>query len=121
MSPIQITKGDAFTVPINVTGTSFRQPSLDVLAVHSERLTGMVAALRPEPTNPYDPKAVAVDVEGVHVAYLPRDWREGFDDVMKAAVDRLLEGEGELVAELVRFNDDAGEPRWTVRLQGEFK
>jgi hypothetical protein len=107
-------------VPIDVTGTSFRQPSLVDLSFHVEQLRGLAATLRPESTNVHDPNAIAVDVSGVHVAYLPRTWRKSFHEAMKAAVERLLEGEGKLLADLVQFRDEANQPRWTVRLYGEF-
>jgi hypothetical protein len=84
-------------------------------------LRGLTAKLRPEPTNVHDPNAVAVDVQGVHVAYLPRIWRKTFQEVPREAVDRLLAGEGKLFADLVQYRDDANEPRWTVRCYGVFE
>ena len=106
---------------IIVTGMSFRQPTLTELALHLASLTNVRARLRPEPDNEYDADATAVDIEGAHVAYLPRMWRETFNEEMKAACVRLLAGEGVAFADLVRYADDAGESRWTVRLYGEFK
>jgi hypothetical protein len=108
-------------VRIEVTGTSFRQPALVDLALHAERLDGRRAALRWEPANAFDANAVAVEVAGVRVAYLPRTWRKSFDDAARVAVERLLAGEGDLFADLVQYRDEADEPRWTVKCYGVFE
>lgn len=49
-----------------VVGTSFRDQA--ARAVRS----GATAQLRREPDNPHDNQAIAVDVDGHHVGYLPR-------------------------------------------------
>jgi hypothetical protein len=53
----------------NVAGISFRKEACRV--VHGLGVPDM-ATLVPEPTNPYDPNAIAVHMHGQHVGYVPR-------------------------------------------------
>ncbi len=61
----------------DVAGESFYQPALWTVAKESgpvdERRQRATAELHPEPTNEYDPNAIAVHVEGLKVGYLPRE------------------------------------------------
>lgn len=59
-----------------VAGTSRRQSDLEAIAQHKR--PRLYAILRPEPHNLHDPSAVAVDIEGRHIGYLPRDDAEEF-------------------------------------------
>ena len=51
---------------VSVAGVSFRKAALE--AVQGEP----AAALIPEPDNDYDRSAVRVELDGVHVGYIPR-------------------------------------------------
>lgn len=60
---------------LEVVGESFYQDSLWELsggAVGDKIRCETVAVLVPEPTNPYDPNAIAVHIDGYVVGYLPR-------------------------------------------------
>lgn len=59
-----------------VVGESHRQDALSAICggpCEEGHEFYCVATLRPEPSNPHDRNAVAVDVEGRHVAYLARE------------------------------------------------
>ena len=58
--------GMRFPFQTAVVGTSFRPEAAATVSV------GASALLRREPDNPHDPTAVAVDIDGNHVGYLPR-------------------------------------------------
>jgi hypothetical protein len=51
---------------VSVAGTTFRTSALQQI----QRMD--TAVLIPEPENPYDSKAMRVEVGGLHVGYLPR-------------------------------------------------
>jgi hypothetical protein len=60
---------------LGVVGESFYQPALARVSgapARGEHRYECEARLLPEPTNPHDPKAVMVLVDGYHVGYLPR-------------------------------------------------
>jgi hypothetical protein len=48
-----------------------------------------VAILRPEPTNPYDPNAVAVCIDGLQIGHLSREAAKAFAPVADVLVGRL--------------------------------
>lgn len=58
-----------------VTGTGHRQDALARVAQDHDgkRWFHLPAQLRPEPDNPHDRNAVAVDMGGRHIGYLPRE------------------------------------------------
>lgn len=59
-----------------VVGESYRQDALLQAAgpkCEDGHWAECVATLRPEPENPHDDQAIAVDIDGRHVGYLPRD------------------------------------------------
>ena len=69
-----------------VVGESHRQDALERLAgpktdVSVER--PCKAVFTPEPSNPHDPNAVRVTIDGHHVGYLPRDRTAKFHSAMK--------------------------------------
>lgn len=59
----------------NVVGEQYHQAELDAVTGGTRGEQGVwiekVAELRPEPSNPHDPNAVMVLIEGQHVGYLP--------------------------------------------------
>ncbi|HZI90951.1 MAG TPA: HIRAN domain-containing protein [Thermoleophilaceae bacterium] len=61
---------------VNVAGESHYQEALrEIVGATAEREIAMdtEALLIPEPTNPHDPNAVMVQIDGKVVGYLPRD------------------------------------------------
>ena len=54
-------------IRFNLTGISFRRESFDAAQVR----VGDILSLKPEPTNRFDPQAIAVLKRGVHIAYVP--------------------------------------------------
>ena len=59
--------------PSWITGLEYRSPDgTDRRAYCASLNVGDVLKLRPEPTNPYDPKAVAIYHSGRHIGYVPR-------------------------------------------------
>jgi hypothetical protein len=66
---------------VRVVGESYRQDELDRIC-GGRTETGHVhdcqAQLRPERDNPHDRHAVAVDIDGLHVGYLPRELAGSF-------------------------------------------
>jgi len=62
---------------VRVVGTSYRQSQLAAVAQRldpSDAQRRLVAVLRCEPSNPYDPNAVSVDINEVSVGYLPKEF-----------------------------------------------
>jgi hypothetical protein len=73
-SPLRVTGNGSFTT--DVVGESFYQDALEAIVGHrSEHGWNLTteAVLVCENTNPYDPKAVRVDVSGRRVGYLSRE------------------------------------------------
>lgn len=70
----------------DVVGESHYQPALE--AASGGRTTEgaacplVTALLVREPRNPYDARAIRVDVGGAPVGYIPRDWTEAFHPVL---------------------------------------
>ena len=56
---------------IRVAGTTYRPESIEKALSRSSPKVSLAA----EPTNPHDPEAVRVNVEGCHVGYIPRKRR----------------------------------------------
>ena len=86
--------GHGFT--IGVKGESYRQAALHALDAgrlqRGEEVTFM-AALIPEPANPYDPNAIRVDIQGgAQVGYLSRDDAVRYRPVFEALTARHLIG-----------------------------
>lgn len=73
---------------------------------------GCSVSLRPEPTNPKDPKAVIVDRYGKRAGYVPRQYAAFVGRLLRAGI-RL---EGEAVRQLL-VPDDVG--KWVVRVSRE--
>jgi hypothetical protein len=87
-----------------VVGTSFR-----IEAARAVR-PGADVVLRREPTNPHDPAAVAVDVDGVHIGYLPRPLAARLDGAAwSAVVTEVRHGDG--VGVQVRVTGSCAEPK----------
>jgi imidazole glycerol phosphate synthase subunit HisF len=90
-----------------VVGESFQRDHLMALIrSHKAFSTGEILAtaiLEPEPTNPFDPTAVKVVIEGVQVGYIAK-----FDS---AAVTKMIEKSGKSVYEVpAKIGFDAESP-----------
>jgi hypothetical protein len=99
----------------DVVGESFRRDSLLALVrSHKAFDTGEIygsATLELEPTNEFDPTAVKVVVEGVHVGYIPK-----FDS---PAVTEMIKKRGKKEIQVpvrIGFDTDSPEPLIGVRL-----
>ena len=75
---------------INVAGESHYQDALHSLAGNAEGETRLetTAALIPEPTNPHDPNAVKVEIDGKLVGYLPRQAAIDYGPMVKEPAER---------------------------------
>ena len=70
---------------IRVVGTSHYQEALARLSgrrADEEVRVQKIAVLVPEPENPYDPDAIAIQIEGALVGYLSRDENKRWRDVV---------------------------------------
>jgi len=99
----------------DVVGESFRRDGLLALVrSHKAFETGEIygsATLELEPTNEFDPTAVKVVVEGVHVGYIPK-----FDSL---AVTAMIQKRGKKEIEVpvrIGFDTNSPEPLIGVRL-----
>jgi len=99
----------------DVVGESFRRDGLLALVrSHKSFDTGEIygsAVLELEPTNEFDPTAVKVVVEGLHVGYIPK-----FDS---PAVTEMIKKRGEKEIEVpvrIGFDTNSPEPLIGVRL-----
>jgi hypothetical protein len=64
---------------VRVVGTSYRQSELTMIASRfspTDKERRLVAVLRPEANNPYDPNAVSIDIDGTSVGYLPKEFAQ---------------------------------------------
>lgn len=77
---------------------------------HGTNVTYVTALLVPEPTNPYDPSAVRVDIAGGTVGYIPRGETAKFHPVLKrlAREGRLATCRAELTGGWERGPHDRG-------------
>lgn len=74
----------------DVAGEGHRQDELAAIAGPKGpegKWVERTAHLRPEPDNQYDPNAIAVDIDGRHVGYLPRDTAAGYGKLVRRAID----------------------------------
>ena len=72
---------------INVAGESHYQDALHEITQDEQRLE-TTAALIPEPTNPHDPNAVKVEIDGKLVGYLPRQAAIDYGPLVKEPAER---------------------------------
>jgi hypothetical protein len=98
-----------------VVGESFQRDHLMALIrAHKAFATGEIlatAVLEPEPTNPFDPTAVKVVIEGVQVGYIAK-----FDS---AAVTKMIEKSGKKSYEVpakIGFDADSPAPLIGVKI-----
>jgi hypothetical protein len=74
--PTRLIRSALESAVLEVVGESYRQDALNSISggrtEYGPLRVDQVACLVPDPTNPYDPNAVAVMVEGLHVGYLSR-------------------------------------------------
>ena len=103
----------------DVVGESFQRDHLVALIrAHKAFSTGQILAtaiLEPEPTNPFDPTAVKVVVEGVQVGYIAK-----FDS---AAVTKMIQMSGKKpyeVAAKIGFDAESPAPLIGVKLALSF-
>ncbi len=87
--PKQSTKAKGQMVDVEVVGEAGYQEHLRRLS----RRRDLEMVLRPDPTNPYDPNAVVVLIEGETVGYLPRTTAPAWQAMILAA-----EAEGFIIA-----------------------
>lgn len=74
---------------LEVVGESYRQDALWRLSgrPQGERVRcGITAVLVPEPTNPVDPNAISVQIDGEHVGYLARETAQAYLPGLKQAM-----------------------------------
>jgi hypothetical protein len=89
---------DILLLQCHVAGTAYR----DIGGVDPQLESGEELALRREPDNPHDPRAIRVHrADGSHLGYLPRDRNEVIASLMDA---------GKLV--VARVVDAKREDRW---------
>ena len=98
-----------------MVGESFQRDHLTALIrAHNAFESGEIystAVLGLEPTNPFDPNAVKVVVEGVHVGYIPK-----FDSL---AVTEMIKKRGKKEIEVpvrIGYDTNSPEPLIGVRL-----
>ncbi|MDO4919895.1 HIRAN domain-containing protein [Kocuria sp.] len=82
-----------------VAGTIFRPDAVE--AVADAGITPSFAVLRREPQNPHDPNAIAVDIWGHHVGYLPADEAVDYAPLMDAHLQGM-----EVLATIREFTAD---------------
>jgi hypothetical protein len=102
-----VSKGDNSEYNYDVVGESFQRDHLTALIrAHNAFETGEIystAVLELEPTNPFDPNAVKVVVEGTQVGYIPK-----FDS---PAVTQMVKKSGKSSYEVpVRIGWDTNSP-----------
>lgn len=86
LEPVEPSRGRAFTLLgadgypwMEVQGEFARMSAIHMVIGRAPRLDeeielpALSAELRPEPTNPYDPNAVMVIINGWHVGYMPKE------------------------------------------------
>ena len=77
---------------VNVAGESHYQEALREIAgsaaSNREVAVDTEALLVPEPSNPHDPNAVMVRIDGKLVGYLPRDEAVAYRDTLRALGER---------------------------------
>ena len=75
---------------INVAGESHYQDALHEIAGESEGEVRLetTAALIPEPTNPHDPNAIRVEIDGKLVGYLPREKAVAYGPLVNEPAER---------------------------------
>jgi hypothetical protein len=85
---------------IRVVGTSHYQDALLALTGRrgdEEVRRDAVAVFRPEPDNPHDPDAIAVDIDGRLVGYLSREENKRWKDVVTGhtiGAEAMIAGRG---------------------------
>jgi hypothetical protein len=85
---------------IRVVGTSHYQAALLELAPRQsdeEVRVEKLASLVPEPDNPHDPQAIAVQIDGLLVGYLSRDENRRWQDVVagdEVSAEAMIAGRG---------------------------
>jgi hypothetical protein len=99
--------GMRFPFQTAVVGTSFRPEAAASVSV------GAPALLRREPENPHDAAAVAVDIDGTHVGYLPRALSARLEgDRWEGVVTDVFRRDG--VGLRIRVTGQQASPRRTV-------
>ena len=115
VSPTNTEAPDGVDYNYDVVGESFQRDHLtELIRAHNAFESGEIystAVLELEPTNPFDPNAVKVVVEGVHVGYIPK-----FDS---PAVTEMIKKRGKKEIEVpvrIGFDTNSPEPLIGVKL-----
>jgi hypothetical protein len=115
VSPTNTEAPDGVDYNYDVVGESFQRDHLtELIRAHNAFESGEIystAVLELEPTNPFDPNAVKVVVEGVHVGYIPK-----FDS---PAVTAMIKKRGKKEIEVpvrIGFDTNSPEPLIGVKL-----
>lgn len=106
-----------FEPRLSVVGESHYQPALLSITNSSpgeEVAVDCIAELVPEPTNPHDPHAVMVRVEGKCVGYLSRQNARKFGPRLK---DMLNAGQPTICNAYIGCKPDTGNPNLGVSLE----
>lgn len=69
-----------------VNGTTFRLANVEKVANQIDSNKNVLVTLEEEPTNPYDPNAIKVLMNGEFVGYVPKDSTAIMNEVSKYAV-----------------------------------
>lgn len=108
------------TTELPVVGVSYRQDALR--AVCGRRTADGVwtchAVLVPEPDNSHDPRAVRVEIKGIHIGYLPKD------DAARLQVGIQRVGSATVEAEIYTWkrdeSDEDEEPALAVSVSADW-
>jgi len=100
---------------VNVAGESHYQDALHAIAGSGDGEVRFetTAALVPEPSNPHDPNAVRVEIDGRLVGYLPRAAAVAYGPVVREPVERgrtavcdaMVAGRGGVLGVFLRLPD----------------
>lgn len=106
-----------FEPRLSIVGESHYQPALLAITGSSagqEVAHDCIAELLPEPTNPHDPNAVMVRVEGKCVGYLSRQNAVEFGPRIKAMIET---GQPTICNAFIGCKPDTGNPNLGVALE----
>ena len=93
-------------MPYPLRGAKFRPNAAQATVLEAE--VGTIVELRPEPTNAYDPHAVAIYLNSEHIGYWPREATAEVHDAIESgsAVDAVIVAINGLMPELVMRIDE---------------
>lgn len=118
-TPKPLARTSIFEPRLSVVGESHYQAALLAITGSSpgvEVAFDCIAELLPEPTNPHDPHAVMVRIEGKCVGYLSRQNAQKFGRRLKEMVDA---GQPTICNAYIGCKPDTGNPNLGVSLEVE--